>query len=114
MTTKLTAAQVVAELERLAERNLALDPESQYYRGVFEGMMEAATLVRENLVPTWLDAPTAEGWYFVEGDYHARYIRRSACEWWIGQHGYNEPLSNRRVCPIGERPSEATNKEQDE
>ncbi len=116
---KLTAAQVVAELDRRSMPRNWTDARESYVRMQIEWAYSAAAeLVRENLLPTWLDAPTEPDEYYVEGIARPMYVYRDPeDETWL-VFGYllkggewvevYENLNGRRVCPIGERPSEAT------
>ena len=76
----------------------------------------AAQIVRENLVPQWQDEPDESGWYFVESmeDEDPCYLYYDEEKWkflYIDRniHGnddvFVDELADRRVCPIGARPS---------
>jgi hypothetical protein len=59
--------------------------------------------------PQWLEEPTGEGWYWIEGG-GPRYITkgrgRSAEKWWCKGAGGARPLKGRRVAPCTGRPGE--------
>jgi hypothetical protein len=58
--------------------------------------------------PQWLDEPTGEGWYWIEGGgprYITTYRRgRSAEKWWCHGAGGARPLKGRRVSPCTGKP----------
>ena len=57
--------------------------------------------------PQWLDEPTGEGWYWIEGG-GPRYVTtgrpKSAETWWCHGAGGARPLKGRRVAPCTGKP----------
>ena len=101
---RLTAKKVALTLSELAEKAVIMP--SLPTHGAYE---HAKEIVRDNLIPRWQDDPDGEGWHWVEDLEDPQYITWDISAWQILLNAdlekcEYEELSNRRVCPISERP----------